>query len=343
MNRSQLTDGELTEPRSLDDLIARGLFEVVDEDYRRVEAKLVGLVQSQHSIAPEVVQHLIDAGGKRIRPVVHCLAAGASGYKGEDHILIAAVSEMIHSATLFHDDVIDEGAVRRGRPAAHKIWGNQNVVLVGDFVFARAFTVMMEHGLYEIALHLGRTVEDLVQGELLQLEQQGSAALSEDQYLTIVRYKTASLFSWCTRSGAMIAGHAEDQVEDLARFGYHFGTAFQITDDVLDYAGASLAMGKGNLNDLMEGKTTLPLILAMKKDAAMRDRYESLLGTVGEAREESARRLGALVVGSDAIRDSLAVALDHVERALAILEKLPESPHRLALWNLCKFTTNRIH
>ncbi len=343
INKEPLTRSGLDAPRLLEELVDQGVFAVVDEDYGRVERFLLDQTQAQFSIAPTVVRHLLEAGGKRIRPIVHFLAAGLCGYTGKEHVTLAAVSEMIHSATLFHDDVIDEGTVRRGRPTANRIWGNEKVILVGDFIFARAFTIMMGAGHYRIARYLGETVEDLVLGELLQLEQAGNRALTREQYLEIVRCKTGSLFSWCARSAAMVAELAQDRVDAMARFGHHLGIAFQISDDVLDYAGASLEMGKSNFSDLAEGKTTLPLILAREDDDILAGILDSLPvdepGMPLERLEEVARR----VLASNGIAGSLQTAQEHVEFALSILEEFPDSPYRDGLAELCRFTVSRIH
>ncbi len=343
MKREGASRVELAEPGSVEDLVARGVLAVVDDDYRLVERKLMGSIQSEFSIAPSVIRHLVEAGGKRIRPIVHCLSAGLCGYRGKDHILIAAVSEMIHSATLFHDDVIDEGSVRRGKPAANRIWGNETVVLVGDFIFARAFTLMIDAGFFTIAKHLSRTVEDLVQGELLQLEFAGKHFLSQEEYIDIVRCKTASLFSWCTRAAAMIADLPKERIDAMARFGHHFGVAFQITDDVLDYAGASLEMGKGHLSDLAEGKVTLPLILAGEEDREIPRRLEELLGRGGAIDREKLDHLAGSVLATGAIEGSLTMAESHVERALAVVGEFPDSPWKDALVELCRFIVSRIH
>ncbi len=335
---------EMSEPESLEDLIARGVLSVVDDDYRRVEQYLIGSIHSEFSLAPSVIRHLIEAGGKRIRPIVHCLASGMCGYRGEDHILLAAVSEMIHSATLFHDDVIDEGKVRRGKPAANTIWGNQTVVLVGDFVFARAFTIMIDRGFFEISRYLSRTVEDLVQGELLQLEYAGKRFLSREEYLDIVRCKTASLFSWCTRAAGMIAELPEEEINSMARFGHHFGIAFQMADDVLDYAGASTDMGKVTFNDLAEGKVTLPLILASEENPEIPDRLEAaLIAGEGGIREESLEPLARAVLDTGAIEGSLSMAENHVNQALDVVATFPDSPWKDALSELCRFIITRIH
>jgi octaprenyl-diphosphate synthase len=344
MKRRDASRLEVSEAVSLEDLIARGVLSVVDDDYRRVEQQLMSSIRSEFSLAPAVARHLIEAGGKRIRPIVLCLAAGMCGYRGRDHILLAAVSEMIHSATLFHDDVIDEGEVRRGKPAANVIWGNQTVVLVGDFVFARAFTMMIDHGFFEISRYLSRSVEDLVQGELLQLEYAGKRFLTREEYFDIVRCKTASLFSWCTRAAAMIAELPEEEVDGMAKFGHHFGVAFQMADDVLDYAGASTDMGKANLHDLAEGKVTLPLILAGEEDPDIPAKLEAaLLAGGGAIREEDRESIAQAVLSTGAVEGSLALAQTHADLALDRAATFPDSPWKDALTELCRFIISRIH
>ncbi|MFH1681020.1 MAG: polyprenyl synthetase family protein, partial [Candidatus Eisenbacteria bacterium] len=304
------SERDLTSGRTFDDLFSRGRLGVVTEDYGRVEKMLAESVDASFDLVPAVIRHLTEAGGKRIRPIVHCLAARLSGYEGDEHIVLAAVSEIIHSATLLHDDVIDEGKVRRGRPTANRIWGNEVPVLVGDFIFARAFTIMMDRGHYRIASRLAKTVEDLVQGELLQLTHAGDPLLGREVYEEIIRCKTASLFSWCGRAAAMISGLGDGPADELASFGHHFGIAFQITDDVLDYVGASRDTGKGETSDLAEGKMTLPLILAMEKDAALAADVRRLLdGSKGAG--DPVGRIAASVARNGAIEDSVRIAEDH--------------------------------
>lgn len=332
---------ELTEPRTFDDLFHRGRLRVVDADYRRVEEVLSGSIESTFDLVPTVIRHLIGAGGKRIRPIVHCLAARMCGYEGEGHIVVASVSEMIHSSTLFHDDVIDEGRFRRGRPTANRVWGNQIPVLVGDFVFARAFTIMMDRGYYRIARYLGQTVEDLVTGELLQLTHAGDPLLARDRYEEIIRCKTASLFSWCGRAAAMLADLPEARAESLSDFGHHFGIAFQITDDVLDYAGTSMETGKGSLSDLGEGKVTLPLILAMEEDPSLAEAIQEMLRD-GNGHADPAP-IAERILRGGAIDASIRIAEGHGEKAVACLADFPDSEWKEALTELCRFTRNRIH
>ncbi|MFH1276909.1 MAG: polyprenyl synthetase family protein [Candidatus Eisenbacteria bacterium] len=333
---------DVAPPRTFDDLFTRGRLRVVEEDYRRVEQVLTDSVQSTFDLVPTVVRHLIGAGGKRIRPVVHCLAARMCGYSGNGHITIASVSEMIHSSTLFHDDVIDEGRVRRGRPTANRVWGNQVPVLVGDFVFARAFTIMMDHGYYTIARHLGETVQDLVTGELLQLTHAGNPLLTREVYEEIIRCKTASLFSWCGRAAAMLAELPEERAAELSEFGHHLGTAFQITDDVLDYTGTSTDTGKGMLSDLAEGKVTLPLILAMERDPSLAAEIQDLFPD-GNGQEGDPVPVATRIRKSGAIEDSILIAEEHAERAVERLAGFGGSDYKDALVELCRFTRNRIH
>jgi len=343
MTRSTPAEPGLSKPKTFEDLFSKGLLAVVREDYGRVGSFLAHSVDSRFDLVPQVVRHLIDAGGKRIRPVVHCLAARVCGYDGDGHIVLASVSEMIHSATLFHDDVVDNGKVRRGRPTANDVWGNQIPVLVGDFVFARAFTIMMDNGYFQISRHLGRTVEDLVQGELLQLTHAGNPMLGREVYDEIIRCKTASLFSWCGRAAAMISDLPEERVEALAQVGHHFGMAFQITDDVLDYAGASVDTGKGSCSDLAEGKVTLPLIVAAEQDPSIAADLQVLLAAEDEEDPALAESIAGRVVAGNAVSESIRIAEQHVEAALGGLDAFPPSTEREALAELCRFSLSRIH
>ncbi|MBN1825729.1 MAG: polyprenyl synthetase family protein [Candidatus Eisenbacteria bacterium] len=328
--------------RGLDDLLERRALAPIVDDYRRVEDMIVGNIHFGLDIVPRVVRYLLEAGGKRIRPIVHCLAAHMVDYAGEDHLLVASVGEMVHSATLFHDDVIDEGMTRRGIPTANRVWGNQTPVLVGDFLFARAFSIMMNHRHYEIARRLAPTVEDLVRGELIQLAHRGKPVVPLEAYREIIRCKTASLFSWCALSAGLLAGLPEERVEDLSRFGHHFGLAFQISDDVLDYSGDGDSTGKGTFSDLAEGKTTLPLILAVRRDPEIGRELKEWLRGDGAPRP-APDFLASRVLESGAIEESIQIAGEHAERAEAALLPFPEGPFREALFDLCRFTVSRTH
>lgn len=325
----------------LENLLEREGLAPVVEDYNRVEEALAESIRFSLEVIPQVVHYLVDAGGKRIRPIVHCLAARLCGYEGEEHILLAAVSEMVHSATLFHDDVIDDGEVRRGLPAAKTVWGNKTSVLTGDFLFTRAYGMMMNHGHYEIAGKLAPTVEDLVRGELIQLAHTGNPAIRPDEYMEIIRCKTASLFSWCGRAAAMIAGHPEERANDLGRFGHLFGLAFQITDDILDYTGSAEATGKENHSDLAEGKITLPLILAIENDRSILDDLHSLLESDSPSGSDALRALAQRVTRSGSIERSRRIAEGHVAEAIQALQPFPPSPFRDALADLARIILSR--
>ncbi|HTE14380.1 MAG TPA: polyprenyl synthetase family protein [Burkholderiales bacterium] len=212
----------------------------------------------------QIAEHIIGGGGKRLRPALVVLSAGAHGYQGTLHHQLAAVVEFIHTATLLHDDVVDESALRRGQPTANSLFGNAASVLVGDFVYSRAFQMMVEAGSMRILEVLAEATNIIAEGEVLQLMNCRNPDIDEAAYLQVIRCKTAKLFEAATRIGALLGGADKAAEAAMARYGAHLGTAFQLIDDVLDYSGDHAVIGKNVGDDLAEGKTTLPLIHAMR-------------------------------------------------------------------------------
>ncbi|HQY54940.1 MAG TPA: polyprenyl synthetase family protein, partial [Dokdonella sp.] len=211
----------------------------------------------------QISAHIIGSGGKRLRPMLHLLAARACAYRGNGHILLAALIEFIHTSTLLHDDVVDESDLRRGRKTANAVWGNAASVLVGDFLYSRSFQMMVELDDMRIMRILADTTNRIAEGEVLQLLNIGNADTTEQAYLDVIERKTAVLFSAATRLGAVLAGLPSEQEEALAQYGLHLGYAFQIADDVLDYVSDADTLGKNIGDDLAEGKPTLPVIHAI--------------------------------------------------------------------------------
>lgn len=237
-------------------------------DMASVDRVIRERLHSEVVLVRQVADYIIGSGGKRLRPMLVVLSAGACGYRGADHHTLAAVIEFIHTATLLHDDVVDESRLRRGRATANSLFGNAASVLVGDFLYSRAFQMMVGVGSMRILDVLADATNVIAEGEVLQLMNCRDAGIDEDDYLRVIRYKTAKLFEASTRLGAILAG-ATLQVENaLASYGAHLGTAFQLIDDVLDYSGDHSVIGKNVGDDLAEGKTTLPLIQVMKHGTA---------------------------------------------------------------------------
>ncbi|GGE40641.1 farnesyltranstransferase [Primorskyibacter flagellatus] len=313
------------------------------EDLAAVNATIRERMASRHAPRiPEVTAHLVDAGGKRIRPMLTLAAARLCGYDGDDHIRLAATVEFIHTATLLHDDVVDESQQRRGRPTANLLWDNQSSVLVGDYLFARAFQLMVEPGNLRVLEILSDAAATIAEGEVLQLTVAQNLATTEDTYLQVVRGKTAALFSAATESGAEIAGAPEARVRALFTYGDALGIAFQMADDLLDWLGDSAATGKNVGDDFRERKLTLPLIRAIAKaDAEERAFWQR---TIEKGRQEEAdlATARALLDRHGALDSTRATALDWAERAKAALEPLPDHALKGHLADLADYVVARL-
>jgi octaprenyl-diphosphate synthase len=270
---------------------------------------------------PEVTAHLVEAGGKRVRPLLTVAAAKMCGYEGEDHLKLAATVEFIHTATLLHDDVVDESRQRRGRPTANLLWDNQSSVLVGDYLFARSFQLMVETGNLRVLDILSGAAATIAEGEVLQLTAARNLATTEETYLRVVRGKTAALFEAACEVGGVIAGAPAAQVDALARYGDALGVAFQVVDDWLDYGGAGEGIGKNLGDDFREGKLTLPVIRAIARGTAeerafWRDALE-------RGRSEELGRARAILARHGTLEETRLEALSWRDRARAALSELP--------------------
>ena len=252
-------DGETSTERraSLDPLIALSAL-----DMASVNAAILARTQSHVELIPELAGHLIKSGGKRIRPMLTVATARMCGYRGEAHVKLAAAVEFMHTATLLHDDVVDESDLRRGKKTARLIWGNQASVLVGDYLLGQAFLMMVETGSLEALRVLASAAAIIAEGEVLQLAASHDTTTTEDAYMRVIGAKTAALFSAAAKVGAIIANRRTDEQEVLESYGRNFGIAFQLVDDALDYSGNQSLMGKSAGNDFREGKITLPVVLS---------------------------------------------------------------------------------
>jgi octaprenyl-diphosphate synthase len=304
----------------------------VDEVIRRRLYSDVVLVR-------QVAEYIISGGGKRMRPALVILAAGACGYSGTAHYQLAAVVEFIHTATLLHDDVVDESQLRRGRATANSLFGNPASVLVGDFLYSRAFQMMVELDDMRVMQVLADATNTIAEGEVLQLLNCHDPGLGEQEYLRVIRSKTAKLFEAAGQLGAIISNASPEVEQGLARYGTHLGTAFQLIDDLLDYSGDHTEIGKNLGDDLAEGKATLPLIYAMRygtpeQSAVIRGAVER--GGLDEFAPVlvAVRETGAL----DYVRRQ---AESEAQRALAALESLPRSTYRDSLIQLAAFAVDR--
>ena len=288
---------------------------------------------------PEVTAHLIEAGGKRVRPLMTIACAKLCGYAGEDHVKLAATVEFIHTATLLHDDVVDESRQRRGRPTANLLWDNQSSVLVGDYLFARAFQLMVETGSLRVLDILSGAAATIAEGEVLQLTAARNLATDEGTYLRVVRGKTAALFEAAAEVGGVVAGAPEAHVAALAAYGDALGVAFQIVDDWLDYGGAGDGIGKALGDDFREGKITLPVIRALAQaDADERAFWHDALEL---GRSDDFDRARRLVERHGALEATRHEALAWRDRAKAALVGLPEDPLRDMLGDLADYVVAR--
>ena len=314
------------------------------EDLAAVNALIRARMASEHAPRiPEVTAHLVEAGGKRLRPMLTLAAARLCGYSGDDHVKLAATVEFIHTATLLHDDVVDESQQRRGRPTANLLWDNQSSVLVGDYLFARSFQLMVETGSLRVLDILANAAATIAEGEVLQLTAARNLATTESTYLQIVRGKTAALFSAATEVGGVIASAPEDQVRALHAYGDALGIAFQIADDLLDYQGDSGATGKNVGDDFREGKLTLPVIKAIAAaDEGERAFWQRVIGT-GKQEPGDLDTAQGLLRRHGALEATRADAFAWADTARAALAALPEAPVRDMLSDLAAYVVDRLN
>ncbi|WP_128514919.1 polyprenyl synthetase family protein [Tabrizicola thermarum] len=313
------------------------------EDMAAVNLLIRERMASEHAPRiPEVTAHLVEAGGKRLRPLLTLAAARMLGYAGADHVKLAATVEFIHTATLLHDDVVDESQRRRGRPTANLLWDNKSSVLVGDYLFSRSFQLMVETGSLRVLDILANASATIAEGEVLQLTAAQDLKTDERIYLQVIRGKTAALFSAATEVGGVIAGAPDAQVRALFDYGDALGIAFQIVDDILDYGGSDAVIGKNTGDDFRERKLTLPVIKAVAKADAEERAFWTRVIEKGDQREGDLAQAVAILARHAAILDSRAEALAWAERAKAALNNLPEHPLRDILSELADFVVRRL-
>ncbi|MEL6264225.1 MAG: polyprenyl synthetase family protein [Pseudomonadota bacterium] len=309
---------------------------LVEGDMARVNALIRERMASEHAPRiPEISAHLIEAGGKRLRPVLTLAAAGLCAYRGEDHVKLAATVEFIHTATLLHDDVVDESKRRRGRPTANILFDNKSSVLVGDYLFARAFRLMVETGSLEVLDILSEASAVIAEGEVLQLMVAGNIATDLDAYSRVIRGKTAALFAAAAEVGGVIAGADRERIEALRTFGDAIGMAFQLADDWLDYGGEAAALGKNTGDDFREGKVTMPVIQAIAAARAEGDAGAEAfwLRTIGRGQQQDGDVAEAIrrVTETGALDATRQAAAAEAARAIAALAPFPDTPLRKAM------------
>ena len=319
------------------------LAEHLSDDLAAVGTLIKARMASKHAPRiPEVTAHLVDAGGKRLRPMLTLASARMCGYTGDDHVKLAATVEFIHTATLLHDDVVDESAQRRGRPTANLLWDNKSSVLVGDYLFARSFQLMVETGSLRVLDILSNAAATIAEGEVLQLSAAQNLATDENIYLQVIRGKTAALFSAATEVGGVIAGRPEDEVQALFDYGDALGVSFQMVDDLLDYWGSE-ATGKNIGDDFRERKLTLPVIKAV----ALADEQERAFWkrTIEKGKQEDGDLEHALELLNKhgTLETAREDALGYAARARAALARLPAHPLRDMLDDLADYVVARVN
>ncbi len=318
---------------------AADLFPAINDDLHQVDQVIRARLHSDVALINTIAEHIIQGGGKRLRPVLLLLFARAYGYQGPHHHSMAAVVEFIHTATLLHDDVVDESPMRRGRVTANAGFGNAAAVLVGDFLYSRAFQMMVVPGDMRIMQILSDATNIIAEGEVLQLMNMNDPDVDEARYMQVIRYKTAKLFEASAQLGVVLANQDNHAIELAAEYGRSLGTAFQIVDDVLDYAGNSSETGKAVGNDLLEGKPTLPLIHVIRNGTSAE--AQLVRNAIGEGGTNQIEPILAAITRNDSITYSRKVAAEQASHARSCLRDLPASVFKDALVYLTQLAVDR--
>jgi octaprenyl-diphosphate synthase len=317
------------------------LFQLSSADLDRVNALIVARMHSPVALIPQLAGHIVSAGGKRLRPMLTLACARLCGYRGDRHIALAAAVEFIHTATLLHDDVVDASDLRRGRDTANAVWGNKPAVLVGDFLFARAFELMVEDGSLRILDILSRAAAVIAEGEVGQLVNANDTTTTEAAYLEVIEAKTAALFAAASRIGAVIAERPPAEEEALERFGRNLGIAYQLIDDMLDFSAQPSEFGKTVGDDFRDGKLTLPILIAFARgDAEEREFWRRTL-EAGDQGPGDLDRATWLVERRGALAETLARARSYAAEAADALASFPDGALRRALIEATAFATMR--
>ncbi len=310
------------------------------DDMAAVDALIRRRLQSDVVLINQLGHYIINSGGKRLRPLLVLLSARALDYSGPHHHQLAAIVEFIHTATLLHDDVVDASELRRGRETANAVWGNEASVLVGDFLYSRAFEMMVEVDSMRVMQILAEATNTIAEGEVLQLLNCHEPDTTEQQYLEVILRKTAKLFEAATQLGAVLAGSDADTERAMAAYGVHLGTAFQLIDDALDYSGDQETIGKQLGDDLAEGKPTLPLIHVMREGSSAQ--VETVRRAITDGGRELIGEVTSAIASTGAIAYTSRLAMDEALQARAALDALPASAYRDALIGLADYAVSRV-
>tara|TARA_Y100000741_G_scaffold118921_1_gene89335 strand:+ start:412 stop:1410 length:999 start_codon:yes stop_codon:yes gene_type:complete len=323
------------------DLSLHNLKKLIKKEFNETDKLIKKQINSDVNRIPKLSKHIIDLGGKRLRPMLTISCAKMLKIRNKNHIKLAAAVELLHTATLLHDDVVDESVYRRGEKTSHTLWDNKSSILVGDFLLGRAFQLMVETNSIECLSILSKAAAIIAEGEVLQLVETNNINIKETNYIKIIESKTAALFSSACEVGGVVSGANKSQKKKLFNFGKNLGTAFQLTDDALDYEGSSSKMGKNNGDDFYEGKVTLPVILALKNaDRKEKDFWEKTFNK--KVRNKTDLRIAKKIIkDKDTINQTLKLANKYGEKAKNIMKDFESNPVRNALIDLVDFSLIR--
>jgi octaprenyl-diphosphate synthase len=318
-----------------------GITALIGEDLKKLEASIQGLITTKVGFIKEIVNYIIKSGGKRVRPVLVILTSRLGGYEGDLHIPYAAIIEFIHTATLLHDDVVDNAKTRRGSSTVNTVWGNEPSVLVGDFLYSKSFELMAQNGNREIMRSISTATTSLSEGEILELLKTCDIGTTEEEYFEIIGNKTAVLFSAACEIGAILGKMSKEKKSSLAQFGHNLGMAFQLTDDILDYMSYDNVLGKRVGTDLKEGKLTLPLIHALKHaQEKERSSIERIVNKSTMTRQDF-ERVRKIILKYGGIEHTSQVTKTYIDAARACLTKFGPSPYKDAMLTLSEYMLKR--
>ncbi len=319
------------------------LVDLVTPDMERVNTAILARTGSEVAMIPEVANHLISSGGKRLRPMLTLAMAALTGYSGDGHVKLAAAVEFMHTATLLHDDVVDESEMRRGRLAARILWGNEASVLVGDFLLGQAFKMMVEVGSLRALEILSSAAAVIAEGEVMQLAAAKNTATTEDEYLAVIRAKTAELFAAACEVGPALTSRPKAETAACRSFGMNLGVAFQLVDDALDYGGKAAKLGKNVGDDFREGKITLPVVLSFRRGSQQEREFWVRVLERGESKDSDLEYAIGLMTRHRAIEDTIKRAQHYGAIARDALALFPASPMKQALEESVEFCITRTH
>lgn len=319
----------------------QAFYRVVADDFNAVDGIIRKQLTSHVPLVEKIGDYIVSAGGKRLRPLLVLLSGSALGYRNDQLRLLAAIIEFLHTSTLLHDDVVDASGLRRGRSTANSLWGNAPSVLVGDFLYARSFEMMVELASMPVMRIISQATRVIAEGEVLQLSKIRDASTSEETYMEVIRGKTAMLFEASSHSAAVLAGASAEQAEALRQFGDLLGIAFQLVDDLLDYRGDAETLGKNVGDDLAEGKPTLPLIYTMREGTP--EQAALVRKAIQKGGIEDLSSILEAVEAAGALDYTARLARDHADRAIACLDVLPDNEYRDAMIELTRFAVARTH